>query len=227
MPTQGYTISHTGSVLGDDAVDRQANQVAPQRETAVLSFTCPENFDSILAVFPRDTTRFYPRTKEQFDGDDATTTFDLVADVLPTAGETTLNDQPEPAVVATVDGGEVEIESIDYAANEVTLESAPATGNGNVALYPLLTEGTLKFRGVNQLGQVQGPIYPWTWPLYRFADMEQEKAGTEINLNGRVRWDRNETVEVMINSPHEVVWEDTQYPDAYVSAFEQDVEITF
>ena len=57
--------------------------------------------------------------------------------------------------------------------------------------------------------------------------MEQEKAGTEINLNGRVRWDRNETVEVMINSPHDVVWEDAQYPDAYVSAFEQDVEITF
>jgi len=227
MPTQGYTISHTATVLGDQAVDRNQNQTNPQRQTAVLSFTCPDNFDSVLAVFPRDTTRFYPRSKETFDGDGATTTFALSADILPTAGETTLEDQPEPAVVAVADGAEADIESIDYAANEVTLASAPAADNGNVHLFPLLTEGTIQFQGRNQLDQIEGPVYPWTWPLYRFADMEQEKAGTQINLNGRVRWDRNETVEVLVDSPHAVVWQDADYPGAYASVFEQDVEITF
>ena len=232
MPTQEYTIGHTGSTLdpndNKNVVTLSQNQVSPQRETAIASFECPENFDTISYVGKRDATRFKPRTMETFDGDGNTTDFNLSADIQPVAGEPLLVDQPYPAVVAVEVGtGEVDIASVDYAANSVTLDSAPSSGTDNVKLYPIVTEGSLKFRGVNALGQVTGPVYPWSSPLYRWHDMMQDKRGTEINLNGSVSWDRNEKIEVMVDSPRQIVWEDSDYPGAYVTTFEQDVEITF
>lgn len=228
MPTEDYTISHTGTVLGTSSVTRAQNQVSPQRETPVLTLTCPDNFDSITAVFQRDPTRFIPRSVETFSGDGATTTFSLTSNIQPVVGETEIADQPYPVAVAVVVGsGEQTIDSVDYAANSVTLASAPASGTDNVKIYPILTEGTLKFRGINALSQVVGPVYPWTFPLYRWHDMKQDKRGTEINLNGNVTWERNESLEVLIDSPRQLVWTDSDYPEAYVSTFEQDVEISF
>ena len=228
MPTQEYTISNSASTLGDDAVDATGNQVSPQRETAVLSFTCPENFDRIEYVGPRDAVRFVPRAKETFDGDGNTTSFDLSSDLIPVTGEPDLEDQPYPIVVATVGGSEVEVADVDYAADSVELASAPSSGTDNVAIFPIITDGTVKFRGVNTLGQVQGPLYPWSHPIYRWADVDQNKRGTEVNLPWPAFvWERNETLDVMLDSSQQIVWEDADYPESYVSTFELDVEITF
>lgn len=229
MPeTQEYTISHTGSVVETANLTRSQNQVSPQRETEILSFECPDNFDQISYVAQRDSTRFKPRAKEVFSGDGSTTTFSLSGDIIPVAGEESIADQPYPVVVAAVGGSEVSIASVDYAANSVTLDSAPASGTDNVQLFPIVTEGTLKFRGLNALDQNVGPVYPWGFPLYRWHDMKQDKRGTEVNLAGSVEWGRNEKVQVLVDSPRQIVWTDSDYPAGqFVSQFEQDVEITF
>lgn len=228
METQPYTISHSGSVVGTDNTVRAQNQIDPQRETSILSFTCPKNFESITLVGRRDPIRFIPRTMETFSGDGSTTTFTLEADTQPIAGEPELEDQPYPAVVAAVVGsGEIDVTAVDYTTNEVTLASAPASGTDNVKLYPVILEGTLKLRGINTLGQNEGPINKWPFPLRRFSDVLQDKRGSAINLQGSVSWNRNETVEYMIDSPRKIVWEDADYPGAYVSTLEQEVEITF
>jgi hypothetical protein len=230
MATQPYTISHTGTVLeeaGEDAVTLSQNQVSPQRETEIAEFTCPSNFDAIQYVAERDPIRFKPRTKETFSGDGATTTFDLSARIQRVAGEDKLDDQPYPAVVAVADGAEADIESIDYAAGTVTLASAPADSTDNVHLFPIITEGTVKLVGENSLGQDEGPLYPWGHPIYRWHDMEQDRRGTEVNLQGSAIWERNETLVMMLDSPRQIVWEDDDYPEAYPSELEIDVQITF
>lgn len=230
MPTQPYTISHTGSVLeeaGENAVTLSQNQVSPQRETEIVEFRCPSNFDSVSYVSSRDPVRFKPRTKETFDGTGSKTTFDLSARIQPVAGEPKLDDQPYPAVVAVADGSEATIDSIDYAAGTVTLASAPSSSNDNVHLFPIITEGVLKMRGKNSLNQDEGPIFPWGFPLYRWHDMEQDKRGTEVNLQGSVLWERDETLEILVDSPRQVVWDDSDYPGAYASTLEIDVDITF
>jgi hypothetical protein len=229
MPTQDYTVSHTGQVLGTSQVDRQQNQVAPQRESPILSMEVPDNYDSLEYVGPRDAVRFHPRSKETFDGDGAKVTFALSADLIPSGGEPLLDDQPEPTVQAVADGAEATIDSIDYAADEVTLASAPAADTDNVHFFPLVTDGTVKFRGVNTLNQVLGPVYPWTHPVYRWADFNQDKRGTEINLPWPpVTVERNETLDVMLDSSQQIVWEDADYLyGSYVSEFEMDVRLTF
>lgn len=226
---QQYTISHTGSVLGDDKVVTSQNQISPQRETTVLSWECPKKFEQVEYVGRRDDTRFVPRTMESITGstnDD--TLVPLNTDIQPVAGEEELADQDYPVCVAyNVDTAtEYDIVDIDYSANEVTLGTDPADTE-TVKLYPIVAEGELKFQGANQFGQIEGPIQKWPTPLYRFHDMEQNKRGTAVNLDGAVSWSRYEKVEVVVDSPRQIVWTDADYPRGeYVSTFEQDVEIT-
>lgn len=244
MPTQEYTIGHTGSVLDPQneggIVVLEQNQVNPQRQTPVISFTCPDNFDSISYVAQRDTTKMVLRALETAtatddDGsaalEEGERTFALSADLIPVTGEPKLDEQPYPVVqvVNTTQGTVLDSTqfSVDYAANEVTVDDSAVAIDDSLKFFPVITEGTLKIRGVNSLNQPTGPIYPWGAPLYRWHDMPQDKRGTAINLNGSITWDRNEEMEVMIDSPHQVVWQDPDHPDAYVSTFEQDVEITF
>jgi hypothetical protein len=241
MPTQNYTISHTGSVLGDGQVTPAQNQVAPQRETTVVSFECPDNFDAIQYVGRRDATRFEPRTVESatITDDDASgdleegeRTVALSAELQPITGETDVDEQPYPVVEAvnTTQGTTLDPETdltIDYAANEVVVADSAVADGDTVKFYPVLTEGTIKFYTTNALGQTEGPVYPWDFPVRRFADMPQDKRGTELNLNGSVTVETFEEIEVRLDSPRQIVWEDADHPDAYVSKFEQDVSISF
>jgi hypothetical protein len=227
--TQRYTLSHTGSVLGDLLVTTEQNQVAPQRETAVLAFECPRKFSEIQYVGQRDPTRFVPRTVQVVNGtanDDTEVNLDV--NVQPVAGEEGLDDQDYPAVVAynVTQGAEVPIESVDYDADVAVLADDPADGD-EVKLYPIMSDGTVQYRLVNQFDQEEGRVYPWATPLYRWHDFPQLKRGREINLHGAVSWQENERVEVLLDAPQELVWEDPDYPlGEYVSTFEQDVTIT-
>lgn len=241
MPTQDYTISHTGSVLGDDSVDRMQNQTSPQRETPVLAFECPDNFDSVQFVGRRDPTRFIPRTMQSatLTDDDASgaleegeRTIALAGTIQPITGEKDVADQPYPVVEAVnvTQGTEIDPETeitVDYAANEVVIDEGAVAAGDDVKVYPILADGTLKLYTTNALGQTEGPVYPWDFPLRRFHDMKQDKRGTEINLHGSATVETFEEIEVHIDSPQALVWEDADYPGAYVSEFEQDVAITF
>lgn len=223
---QPFTISHTGSTLGSGQVTLAQNQVSPQRETPVVTFECPSKYESIRYVGQRDATRFVPRYKETFDGDGSTVDFALTGEIMEVAGESELSEQDYPAVVAAVGGSAVNVASVNYNTNTVTLESAPAAGTDNVQLFPILSEGSLKMAGRNQFNQIEGPVQQWSTPLYRWHDMKQDQRGREINLSGSIRFGRNEKLDVSIDSPRQIVWTDADYPaGAFVSTFEQDVDI--
>lgn len=224
---QQQTISHTSSVLEQDGTDYVTlfqNQVSPQRQTEIIEFECPDKFDSIQWTGRSDAVRFIPRTKETKTSDGGNT-YSVSVDLIPIVGEKQVEDQPYPAVVAVQNGSEVAIDSVDYAANEVSLASDD--GNNDIHLFPVVTQGTVKMRGINTLDQSTGPVFPWSFPIYRWHDMKQDKRGTEVNLNGSVYWERNESLQLMVDSPTQIVWEDTDYPESYVSQLEMDVEITY
>lgn len=222
---QTRTISHTGSELGAEYVSLLSNQISPQRESAVISFEVPRKYESLTFDGEAHSTKFVPRTMESVDSD-GTTTVPVSSKIQPVAGEEDVEDQvyPVAVVVDTTAGAQIDVVSADYAANTVELESAPASGNV-LKVYPILAEGTVKMQGVNQFGQVEGAVNKWSLPIYRFHDFNQDEAGFEINLQGRVNWGRNETLEILVDSPHQVVWEDADYPDAFVSTLEQRVNI--
>ncbi|MBZ6496018.1 hypothetical protein [Natrinema longum] len=202
------------------------NQLDPQRHTRIIEFTVPDDLEWVEYDALRDPVRFVPRTMETVTGDGATSTYGVDANLQPIAGEEKLEDQDYPVVVA-VDvstGDEIDIDSVDYAANEVTLASTPADGD-DVKLYPIMTDGYLKVEGFNQFDQPQGTLFPWGFPLFRFHDMEQNRRGREINLQGAVRWERHETLAFKIDAPRQIVWEDEDYPESYVSTFEVDTRI--
>ena len=240
MPTQQYTISHTGSVLGEDEVEVSTNQVAPRRESVILTFECPDNYDAINYVGKRDATRFVPRTLTEetvadADGDGNLSaderTVAVDGDLSAVAGERDLDEQPYPVVqVVNVTTGERVPNDgldVDYARNEVTVSEDHVSGGDTLKVFSVMVDGTFKFYGVNALGQDEGPIDRYGFPIRRFADMKQDKRGTEINLDGSVTWEPFETLQVRLDAPQEIVWTDDDHPEAYVSTFEQDVEISF
>lgn len=228
---QTRTISHTGSELGSSNITLENNQTSPQMETPIISFEGPDKFEKIAYNGDKHATRFIPRTEQTVTGstgDD--TVVSLNSDIQPVPGQNgvteTLSEQEFPAVVAADDSGnEVDITNVDYAANEVTLAQDPADGV-DFHVYPIVTEGTIQFRGKNQFGQVEGALTEWATPLYRFSDFNQNQRGTEVNLDGAIEWTRNEELEVVIDSPHAIQWTHAQWPrGAYVSKFGQDVDI--
>lgn len=225
---QEFTISHTGSVLddGNNEVVREANTA--DSPDAILSFTCPRKFEEVRYRGQRDATRFVPRTKQTITG---TTNDDTVValnnDIRPYAGEKDIADQEEPVVVAyNVDQAtEVEIASIDYAANEITLATDPADTE-TVKIWSIISQGTIQYQGRNALDQVEGPVYPWPTRVQVFSIFPQNKRGREIHQHGSVTWGRHETVEVLFEAPHVIDWTDADYPRGeYPSTFEQDVKI--
>lgn len=227
--TQDYVLTHSGSTLGADSVNTYQNQVSPQRETAIVSFECPRNFSEIEYVGQRDDTRFVPRTTETITGsanDD--TVVDLTANIQPIAGERDVEDQDYPVAVAynVTTGTEYEIVDVNYATDTVTLGTDPADGD-EVKVWPIMSDGDVQFRLVNQFDQEDGRVYPWSTPLYRWHDFPQLKRGREINLHGTVTWQENERVEILLDAPQQITWEDPDYPNGqYVSTLRQDVEIT-
>lgn len=227
------SLSQTGSVVnhqGNVNVTLRQNQVSPdQRQTAIIEWTCPRKFEEIEYKGQRDATRFVPRTTETLTGsanDD--TVVDLEANIQPVAAEPDLDDQDYPVVVAynVTQGTEIDIESVDYGASQVTLASNPADGD-EVKLWPIMSEGTVQFRIVNQIGHKLGALYPWEQPLYTWHDYPQLMRGREINLHGGGSIGENETLQVHLDAPQQITWEDDDFPlGEYVSTIDQDVHIT-
>lgn len=227
---QERVISHTGSELGAESVTTSQNQANPQLPTPVISFECPRKFDWLEYVGRRHSTKGEFRTVQEVAGtagDD--TVVNVNTNLQAVAGETELTEQEDaafPIVIAADDTGtEVDIVNVDYAANTVTLGTDPADGV-TFYLFPLITTGTVQFRGINQFDQVEGSLAEWDTPIYKFADYDQNKRGTEVNLGGRARWDHFEKIELIVDAPHQVVWTHAQYPRGnYASKLDQRVDI--
>lgn len=228
--TQEQTLTHQGGAFGSSNVERMNNQVSPVDKSPVIAFEGPQEYQRTLYVGRAHQTNFIPRTVESKDYS-GNATFTVASRIQPVAGEPDMADQPYPAVeAATVTGdnttNELEITNVDYAANTVTVDDTNLAAGDTLKLYPIVTEGTAQYRGVNQFGQVEGPADRWETPLYTWHDMEQDKRGTRVHLQGRIEFQRNERFELVVESPHQIVWEDADYPSAYVSLFEQKVEVT-
>lgn len=223
---QDNTISHTGQVLeaaGADTVTLDQNQVDPQRMTEIITFECPRNFDSVTYEAPTDPVRFQPRTHEEAEGPGGS--YELDTNVQPVAGEQELEDQPYPSVIATDENGEeIHIEEVDTSTEVVHFTEDQ---DGTVNLFPIISDGTIQMRVLNTLDQDEGPLYPWEFPVYRWHDMKQEKRGTEVNLQGAARIYTHEKLQIMMDSPDQLVWEHDAYPGSYVSLLELDVTIDY
>lgn len=223
---QERTISHTGQEVEPENVTLSQNQVSPQRKSSVIAWECPAKYDEIRYAGRRHFTKMELRTLEEVTAD-GSATYGLSTRLQPVGGEEEVDEQPIPAVVAydvTADA-ELEVESINYATDEVTLASSPADGN-DLKFYPCLSEGEVQIQGVNQFGQVEGPADRWQTPVYRWLDFDQDKRGTEVNLQGSIRFGRYESIELTVDSPQQVVWEDADYPrDSFVSNVQQRVDV--
>lgn len=221
------SLTQTGSEVGDSQVTLNTN--ATGREDDIISWECPRKYAAITYAAGRHKTNFTPRTREDYSGDGAQTTFALTADFFPVHGEDDPADANYPPVVVANVTQDMEYAQedlvYDYDANEVTLPSAPASGD-TVAFYPILTEGELKYMGYDQFDHPIAALDQWGVPLHRFHDFDQAKRQTEVHLVGAATWEESEKLVARLDSPREIVWEDADYPRGkYASSIEQFVDI--
>jgi hypothetical protein len=220
------TLNHRGTEVGSSNVTRSQNTTGSHTE--ILRWTVPDKFRRVVMAGGKHYTKAHLRSKETASGDGSSTTFSLTADIVPTGGETTPADQTEPTVVAydSSAGSQLMVDSYDFDANEVTFASAPDSGTDNVLIWPIMSEGIFQFRAADSFGQQVGPINEWGVPLHVFPDNDQTKSSMQIFIPGAGRWTPNEEIVVYVDSPQQVVWEDTDYPEGqYVSELEQRVDV--
>lgn len=222
------SLTHTFNEVGKS--NGSLRQNTPDVNSPILTWTCPRKFESIRYAGGRHRTKFVPRYKETITGtasDD--TVVSLAGDIQPITGETEVEDQPYPPVVAynvTSDTDYTDDLTYNYAQNEVTLPSDPADGD-TVALYPILTEGTVQYRGLDQFDHEVAPLDEWSTPVHVFHDFDQNKNESEIHLIGAAQWSESETLGLYLDSPRQIVWEDADYPrGAFVSQIEQRVDVS-
>lgn len=221
------SLTHAFHEVGEE--NGVLRQNTPDVNSPVLEWTCPRKFQSIRYAGGRHKTKFVPRTKQTITGtvnDD--TVVALNSDIQPIHGETNPDEMSYDPVVAynVTQGVEVDIADYDFANNEVTLAADPADTE-EVALFPILTEGTLQYRGLDQFGHEISPLDEWSTPIHVFHDFEQGRNETEVHLIGAAQWSEAETLALYIKSPHQIVWEDSAYPRGrYVSTVEQRVDVS-
>lgn len=218
------TFSHTGSEVGDNNVERRSN--VPNREDAILSWTIPKKYRRVAYAAGKHFTRAELRHRVDVTGQTGTDVeLDGNADLTTIAGQKQLDEQPFPVVrvVNVSTGNELTVEDVDYPSNTVTLASDP--GGDDLAVYPVINDGYIKYVGENQFEQRIGPLDPWGIPVHVFNDFRQDKNDTRIHLVGAGAFKRDEALVLVIDAPYEVVWEDDDFPEAFVSSWQQKVGV--
>jgi len=222
------TLSHRGDEVDSGNVTRSQNTTGSLTE--VLRWTVPSKYEQLTLAGGRHWSKFILRGLETFSGDGVATAFTLTADIQAIGGETTVADQPHPVVVAydTAGAAQLTVDSVDYVADEVTFTTAPATGTDNVKVWYVVSEGTCQYRAVDAFSHEVGPLNEWEVPLHVFADFNQDKNTTQVHIPGAGRFDKDEELKLMVDSPRQVVWTDADFPSAegqYVSTVEQRADV--
>lgn len=219
------SFSHTGAEVGDSNVE--LNQNTTGREDVVLRWTMPKKYNRVAYAAGKHYTHAELRHRVNRTSHSGTSVdVDGDADLVPVAGELEVDDQPFAAVrvVNTTTGNELSVDSINYGANTLTLATDPA--GDDLALFPVMNEGYVKYVAENQFDQRVGPLDPWGIPSHVFSDFEQDNNETRIHLVGAGSFKRNESLALVVDSPRQVVWEDSDYPEGYVSRWQQRVDVS-
>lgn len=218
------SLTHTFGEVGADNGTLSQNSV--DTHSPIIEWTCPRKYDTIKYAAGRHYTKFRPRTREDFSAHSGTTV-SLSSRIQPVAGEPDVSEQQYPVAVAydITAGSEIDVVSANYAQNTIELASDPA-GN-DIAVWPILTEGEIQYRGLSQFGYEVAPLNEWTIPVHVFHDFNQQKNETKIHLVGASQWDEAETLALYLDSPHQIVWQDNDYPRGqYASTIEQRVDVS-
>ncbi|RLM47462.1 hypothetical protein DVK00_02845 [Haloarcula sp. Atlit-47R] len=223
MTTINTILTQTG-----DTADVSLTQNASGAESEAAVWTVPERHDNIAYRGDQHQIRGRFRAKETFAGAGAAT-LSLSTDIQAIAGEEAIEDQPYPVAVAvdTTAGSEVAIESVDYAANEVTIASADFTGGNDYAVYPVIVDGTFKVEGRSQFDDREGTLTDFGVGLRNFADVDQQSKRNAVRLNGAISAGPNEKIAFLVESDAQVVWDDADYPGAYASTIELECTVTY
>jgi hypothetical protein len=233
--TQSYTnpkndrrsLTHTGTEVGTNNLELQQN--AANREDWVLEWTCPRKYDSITYSAGDHLTKFSPRSREGVDGDGATSTFTVEANIDPPNGEVIVDQMDYQPIIAidTADGdAQLTVSGYDFDANEVTFEETPTVGSGNVVMWPIMTEGIIKLIGHDQFNNAVAALDTWGIPLHVFNDFDQAQNMTQVHLTGAATWQESEHLVVYLDSPRQIVWDDAEFPEGqYASTMEQRVDV--
>jgi len=219
------TFAHTGTEVGEDNVERLTN--VGGREDVILRWTIPKKFRAVAYAAGKHFTRAELRHRVDISGQSGTTvSLDGMADLTTIAGQTDIDEQPFPVavVVNTTTGNELTVSDVDYAANELMLATDPS--GDDLAVFPVINDGYVKYVGENQFDQRVGPLDPWGIPTHVFNDFRQDKNNTRVHLVGAARFKREESLVLVIDSPYEVVWEDSDYPETYASSWQQKVDVS-
>lgn len=220
------SLFHTGTELGADQVTLSQNETG--REDDILQWECPRKYSQITYSAGQHYTKFTPRGLEELDGDGSSTTFSLTANIDPPAGETNIDDMVYQPVVAydSAAASQLTVASYDFDVDEVTFESAPNSGTGNVQVFFVITEGTIKYVGEDQFGHRVAALDRWGIPIRVFNDFNTDKNMTQVHLTGAVDWEESEILAIALDGPRQIVWDHANYPEGdYVSKIEQRVDI--
>lgn len=221
------TLTHRGTEVGSSNVELLQNTTGTM--SPVLKWTCPRKFKRIDYAAGVHETRFVPRAMETITGstnDD--TTVSLNTNILPIAGEPLIDDQEWPVVVAynATTGTQYDVTVSNYGANEITLGTDPADGD-TVKLYPVIGDGVVQYRGIDQFSHEVGSLDNWGTPIQDFSDHDQMKQESLIHLTGSITFRENEVWSLYMDSPSQLVWQDADYPEGdYVSTIEQKVDVS-
>jgi len=219
-------IGHDATVLGADDVTRSQNTTG--EFDTILELGCPRKYEEIIFNGGRHPTKFVPRTVQSVSGtanDDTVVSLDNT--IVPISGEEEIADQPYPVAVAynTTTGTQYDIVDVDYANNTVTLGTDPADGD-TVKVWSVLSEGELKMAGEDVFENPRGSVQVFGQPIHVFADLNQLNKRNQPHLAGSATWSEGDTLKVQLESPHQIVWEDADYPEGkYVSTFQQTVQV--
>lgn len=221
------TLNHRGTEVDSANVTRSQNTTGSLTE--ILRWAQPRKYEEMVFSGGKHWTKAELRGLETFDGDGSTTTFSLTANIQAIGGETAIEDQPFPTVVAydTAAGSQLTVDSVDYVNDDVTFASAPNTGTDNVKIWFVINEGTFQYRAEDAFGHEVGPVNEWPVASHVFADFDQEKNQTQVHVPGAARFSsESEALKLMLDSPRQVVWTDADYPEGqYVSRVEQRIDV--
>lgn len=213
-------INQAGNTLNSGNVSLSQNRIGERDR--IVRFELPRKFERLALDTEMHETKFVPRGMEEYVVNG--TTQQLDADLQPINGEVALDDQPYHSVVVynVTDGSEITPASIDYATDTVELPSDPA--GDTIKFYPVLTQGNIFYRVVDAFDTPVSTLDRFGTAIRVFSQLELNNKRTRPHLEGSAVIVGNEKLELMMDSPQKVVWQDADYPRGeYVSTLSQRV----